>query len=125
MLPPGSQTIVIMKQLLLIFTILFSAPALFAQTNDIKTEAFKVEGNCNMCKKRIEKAAFVKGVKRAEWDKESHVLNVVYRPSKTTATEIAKAVAKVGHSSEKLEAAEADYKELPQCCQYKTHSCND
>lgn len=114
-----------MKQLLLIFTILFSAPALFAQNNDIKTETFKVEGNCNMCKKRIENAAFVKGVKRAEWDKESHVLNVVYRPSKTSATEIARAVAKVGHSSEKLEAAEADYKQLPQCCQYKTHSCND
>jgi hypothetical protein len=78
-----------------------------------------------MCKKRIEQAAFVKGVKRAEWDKETKMLSVIYRPSKTTTEAIAQSIAKVGHSSEKTEAPERAYKNLPECCQYKDHVCND
>jgi len=101
----------------------FSADAL-AQS-DIKTDSFKVEGNCGMCKKRIEEAAFVKGVKRTEWNKESHMLTVVYRSSKTNKEAIAKSVAAAGHSSEQQVASEKDYKKLPECCHYKTHICND
>ena len=88
------------------------------------TEKYKVEGNCGMCKKRIEEAAFVKGVKRTEWNKETRELTVVYRPSKTTADNILAAVAKAGHSSEKAAATEADYNKLPECCHYKTNSCD-
>lgn len=93
--------------------------------SDIKTETLKVEGNCGMCKKRIEAAAFVKGVKRAEWNKETRELKVTYRTSKTNTDAIAQSIAKVGHNTEKLQAAKADYKKLPQCCHYKTHVCND
>jgi hypothetical protein len=114
-----------MKQFIVILTIIFGAFSLSAQEKDIKTESIKVEGNCNMCKKRIEQAAFVKGVKRAEWDKETHILSVVYRPSKTTMATVAQSIAKAGHSSERLEAKEKDYKGLPACCQYKDHICND
>lgn len=95
----------------------------FAQSSDIKTETFKVEGNCGMCKKRIEDAAYVKGVKRADWDKETEVLTVVYKPSKTSSDAIHQSVAKAGHSTETVAATDADYKKLPSCCQYKTHSC--
>ena len=41
----------------------------FSQSNDKNTkDTFSVEGNCSMCKKRIEKAALsLKGVKYAKW----------------------------------------------------------
>ena len=38
-----------------------------------------MSGNCEMCKKRIEKAALtVKGVKTASWDIPSNVISVIY-----------------------------------------------
>ena len=113
-----------MKRLVIFITIIISSLALFAQDSDIKTETFKVQGNCNMCKQRIEDAAYVKGVKRAEWNKDTQVLTVIYRPSKTTSESILRSVAKVGHSSDKLAAADKDYKKLPECCQYKTNTCD-
>ncbi|HRO43748.1 MAG TPA: copper chaperone [Flavipsychrobacter sp.] len=113
-----------MKRIFILFFSLIISITAFSQS-DIKTEKFKVEGNCGMCKKRIEEAAFVKGVKRAEWDKQSHELTVIYRPSKTNTDAIATSIAKAGHSSEKMEAPEKNYKNLPECCQYKTHVCND
>ena len=41
-----------------------------------KTESFKVLGNCNMCKARIEKAARAEGVTAASWDEKSQLLTV-------------------------------------------------
>ena len=110
-----------MKRLIVFIFIITSSVFVFAQDN----EKFKVEGNCGMCKKRIENAAFVNGVKRAEWDKKTHELTVVYKPSKTSAEAILASVAKAGHSSDKVAATEADYKKLPECCQYNDHECND
>ncbi|MCD6063281.1 MAG: hypothetical protein K0R82_1192 [Flavipsychrobacter sp.] len=116
-----------MKRLIVFLSIITSSIFVFAQEKEkeVVTEKYKVEGNCGMCKKRIENAAFVKGVKRAEWDKTSHELTVVYKPSKTNSEAILGAVAKAGHSSDKVQATEKDYKNLPECCQYKDNVCND
>lgn len=114
-----------MKQLIVLFSIILSSFSVLAQdAKDIATASYKVDGNCNMCKKRIENAAFVKGVKRAEWNVTTHELTVTYRPSKTGEDAILASVAKAGHSSEKIQATESDYKKLPECCQYKTNTCN-
>jgi mercuric ion binding protein len=112
-----------MKRLIVFLTIIFNSVFLFAQQKDIVTETYKVEGNCNMCKKRIEEAAYIKGVKKAEWNKDSHQLTVIYRSSKTNAEQVLAAVAKAGHSSEKITASDKDYNSLPECCHYKTKSC--
>ena len=45
-----------------------------------KTETFKVSGNCEMCKARIEKAAKIDGVIKAEWSDETKLLTLVYEP---------------------------------------------
>ena len=111
-----------MKNLILIISLLFALPVI-AQDKDIVTKTYKVDGNCNMCKKRIEEAAFVKGVKKTDWNVETHTLTVIYKPSKTNDTTILKSVAKAGHSSELFTATDADYKKLPECCQYKTNKC--
>lgn len=88
---------------------------------DIKTDTFLVEGNCNMCKQRIEEAAYIKGVKYAVWNKDQQQLTVTYRSSKTTSEDILKHVAGAGHRTEKYMPDDSAYKKLPDCCQYKTN----
>lgn len=87
---------------------------------NIDTILFKVEGNCGMCKERIENAASIKGVKRAEWNIETKMLEIIYRTDKVDTQEVHKAIADAGHSTEKIEANEKAYKNLPACCSYKT-----
>jgi mercuric ion binding protein len=101
---------------LLICSLSFS----FAQnTKDIATDTVKVSGNCSQCKKRIENAAYVTGVKRAEWDKSTGQLTVTYRPSKTSLQKIEENIAKAGHDAGEVKASETDYNKLPDCCAYK------
>lgn len=112
-----------MKRLFFFMLILCASFSSFAQT-DSRTDSFKVDGNCNMCKKRIEDAAYVKGVKRADWNVETHMLTVTYKPSKASEENVMKAIAKAGHNTEKVVSTETDYNKLPECCQYKTNTCD-
>jgi copper chaperone CopZ len=112
-----------MKNLILIISLLFSLPV-FAQ-DEIVTKKLRVEGNCSSCKKRIEQAAFVKGVKRAEWDKTTDTLTVTFNASKTNEETILQSIAKGGHSSPQFPAPEKAYNKLPQCCKYKNQDCKD
>lgn len=116
-----------MRFLIIFLSIFFSTTSLFAQSNDngIVTEQYLVSGNCGECKERIEKAAYVKGVKLAEWNKQTKQLKVVYKSSKTSGEKILKSVAKAGYDSEKYTATEDDYEKLPECCYYRTGACGD
>ena len=83
-----------------------------------KTEKLKVFGNCESCKARIEKAAKLDGVLKAEWDIPNKILVVTYDPSKTNLDQISKKIASVGHDNEKVKADENAYSALPGCCKY-------
>jgi len=84
------------------------------------SEQIKVSGNCEMCKERIETAAkSVSGVTSANWSIETKTLNVQFDGSKTNSDTIQKAIAKVGHDTEKYKATDAIYKALPECCLYR------
>ncbi len=85
----------------------------------IQTDTLEVTGVCEMCQKRIEKAAFIKGVKLAEWDKDSQRLTVIYKTKKTDLDEISTAVANAGHDNGKKKAPAEAYAELPDCCAYR------
>ncbi|MDY0076323.1 MAG: heavy-metal-associated domain-containing protein [Bacteroidales bacterium] len=90
------------------------------QAQDVKTEAFKVYGNCGMCEARIEKAVkSIDGVASAEWDKKTKLIEVKYNPEKVELMDVHKAIAKVGHDTEKMEAKNEVYEQLPACCQYE------
>ena len=79
----------------------------------------EVNGNCDQCKKRIEKAAYsVKGVKTAAWSEESKNLHLIMDESKGSINDVHAAVAKAGHDTEKLKADDKDYNGLHSCCQY-------
>lgn len=83
-----------------------------------KTETFKVYGNCGMCEKRIEKAAKLDGVTKADWDVDTKTMTVSYDPAKTDGKKVQKAIAAVGHDTERETATDAVYKKLPGCCLY-------
>ena len=94
--------------------------ASFAQSK-ITESKIKVFGNCGMCKKRIETALEVKGVKTATWNTETKELEVVYNKTKITEKKIHELVASVGHDTELVKAKDAVYMDLPFCCLYRDH----
>lgn len=96
----------------------FSAFSQEAKSKNEKVE-FNVSGVCGMCKKRIESAALIPGVKLANWDKKSGNLSLIYNAKKIDEMAIHKAIIGVGHDTEKLKADSATYKSLPGCCAYR------
>lgn len=84
-----------------------------------KTETIKVSGNCESCKARIEKAAKVAGVAKADWSDKTKVLTLVYDPSKVKSDDVQKKIAAVGHDTPKYKATAAAYNALPGCCKYR------
>jgi periplasmic mercuric ion binding protein len=84
-----------------------------------KTETIKVSGKCEMCKTRIEKAAKIEGVSKAEWDIKTKLLTLEYDPSKVKSDDVQKKIAAVGHDTEKYKADDKTYNSLPGCCKYR------
>jgi len=116
-----------MKRIFWLIAILFCASfTSYAQASkDITTEKIKVSGTCGQCKKRIEDAAYIPGVKRAEWDKSTKELTVTYRSSKTSLQQIEEHVAQAGHDAGSVKASDSTYNLLPECCAYKHDHAQD
>lgn len=80
----------------------------------------EVNGNCDLCKKRIEKAAFsVVGVKSAVWNVETHQLALILNEEKCSLLDVKKAIANVGHDTDEVKANNEAYDKLHMCCQYE------
>src|SRR6218665_4145751 len=104
-----------MKNMILGMMLLFVALSTQAQDKKNKNAKYDVEvnGNCEQCKKRIEKAAFgVPGVKTASWDISSHQLSVILNEEKASPLDLNKAVAKAGHDTKEVKATDVDYENL-------------
>lgn len=111
-----------MKNIILGVMLLVVTLSTQAQEKKNKNAKYDVEvnGNCEMCKKRIEKAAFsVKGVKSAEYHIDDHTLHLILNEEKCSVTDVKKAVAKVGHDTDEVKATDEDYANLHGCCQYE------
>ncbi|MEO0570279.1 MAG: heavy-metal-associated domain-containing protein [Bacteroidota bacterium] len=91
----------------------------FAQDKN-KKMAFDVEGVCEMCKMRIEKAVLgVPGVKFASWDIPTHELSLVVDERKTNAMVIKSALVSAGHDTKELKATQEAYDKIHPCCKYR------
>lgn len=87
---------------------------------DIETQTFKVYGNCGMCEKTIEGALKdVKGIEKADWNKETKMMEVSFNPKKITLTEIKEKIAAVGYDMDDFRSTADTYESLPGCCQYE------
>jgi copper chaperone CopZ len=84
-----------------------------------KTETFKVWGNCDMCKTRIEKAVKADGATSADWNKNTKMLTVSFDPSKSSVDSFSKKLAAAGHDTEKYKADGKAYEALDSCCKYE------
>jgi len=81
---------------------------------------FKVYGSCEMCKERIESAAkSVKGVVSASWNSNNKMVQLQTDAAIGNSDVIQKAIAAVGHDTEKFKAPDKVYMELPDCCLYR------
>lgn len=103
--------------------ILMSFLTISAQAQEKKNKNAKhqieVKGNCEMCKKRIEKTAFdVRGVKSANWDLGEKQLSLIIDERRTSINEVEEAIADSGHDTENVKTTEDNYANLHFCCKY-------
>lgn len=107
-----------MKRILFLSISIVSSFILQAQKKNSKTETIKVWGACEMCKERIENAAYKAGVSKANWSVETHFLTVSYDSIKISKQKIERKIADVGHDTEEFISKEETYQALPDCCHY-------
>lgn len=113
-----------MKKIVLALTLLVTTIT-FAQ-NKTARASIEVDGVCNMCKERIEKAAIkAKGVKSAIWNVESHELKLIYDEGKTNLTTIQQSIADVGHDTKEIKATDEAYNSVHPCCYYRDDAIKD
>lgn len=110
-----------MKKIILVLMITLIGVSVEAQEKKNKNAKHEIEvnGNCDMCKKRIEKAALsVKGVKSAIWHADHQDLHLILDETKCNLDQVHKAVAKVGHDTNKVKASDEAYNNLHGCCMF-------
>ncbi|SCY70401.1 heavy-metal-associated domain-containing protein [Flavobacterium caeni] len=109
-----------MKNILILLVALIGFTAQAQQKSKSAKHTFEVNGNCDQCKKRIEKAAYsVSGVKMAVWDVDTHQLNIILNEEKSSVSQVKKAIAKVGHDTDEVKSTDEDYEKLHHCCLYE------
>src|ERR1700743_1969645 len=113
----------IMKRFIACIIFLLGAFTAPAQNKTLATATISVKGNCEECKKRIENAADIKGVKFSEWNEEKQLITVTYRTDKVTLDEIEKRIAASGHDTGNLHGSGSAYQKLPACCRYRDEKC--
>jgi copper chaperone CopZ len=116
------KKIEIMKKIIALVLLVFVGLSVQAQVKKNKNAKYvtEVNGNCEQCQKRIQKAAFsVEGVKSAVWNIETHQLNVILNEEKCTLLDVKKAIAKVGHDTDGVRAKDEVYESLHHCCLYE------
>jgi mercuric ion binding protein len=108
----------------IVAVLLMTVFAFSAQGQEKKNKNAKytteVNGNCEQCQKRIQKAAYsVPGVKSASWNVETHQLSLIINEEKCSLMDVKKAIAKVGHDTDSVKSTKEDYDNLHHCCQYE------
>lgn len=106
------------SKILVVITVLLSSINTYAQINNTKTETVNIYGECDMCKKTIEKAGNSKNVAQLEWNVDTKKAVISYDTQKTSREEILKRIALAGYDSEDFLAPADVYIKLPECCQY-------
>ena len=106
------------SKILVAITILLSFTSCDAQIKNAKVETIKIYGNCDMCKKVIEKAGNFKKVAKVDWNADTKMATVTYDTKKTNQDAILKRIALSGYDSDKFLAPDNAYNNLPGCCHY-------
>jgi cation transport ATPase len=108
-------------------TVILIFLGVFAYSQNKNAKAtLEVDGVCNMCKSRIEKACIkTKGVKSAVWNVETHELSLIYDERKVNLDSIQANIASVGHDTKKIQASDEAYSTVHPCCRYRDDTVID
>ena len=90
-----------------------------AQIRNAQTTTVRIDGDCPMCEKAIEKAAYVKGEAEADWDVDAKTARITFDSTRTTLDAVLQRIAHAGYDNERYLAPDAAYSALPGCCQYE------
>ncbi|MCX7930436.1 MAG: cation transporter [Chlorobi bacterium] len=100
------------------------APA--EKKHSMVTATFTVYGNCNKCKKNIERPfKEMSGVKQATWNKKTKQFTITYDPSVLTERRIKDIIAEQGYDTDDVKASDEAYGKLPKCCRYRDGNPHD
>lgn len=110
------------KILLVAVVVLLSITSCDAKIKNAKTETVKIFGNCEMCKKVIEKAGNEKNSAEVNWNEKTKMATLTYDATKTNKDEILKRIALAGYDSNEFLAPNDVYAKLPECCQYERNN---
>jgi len=106
------------KYIYIVFLVIVSISNAQKNSKNEKT-TFRVSGNCEMCKMRIEKATLsVSGVKFAKWSIPENQLTLIYNSNRVKLLEIHNSIALSGHDTSVKDAPTDTYNDLPICCLY-------
>jgi copper chaperone CopZ len=100
-------------------TVLLTQVSCAQQIKNAQTDTVKIYGNCGMCEKNIETAAFQKGVSKADWNVDTKMATLTFDGNKTNADEVLRRIATAGYDSDKYAAPDAVFAKLHTCCQYE------
>lgn len=90
-----------------------------AQTKNMHSRTVRIDGDCPMCEKTIEKVAYVKGEAEADWDVDAKTARITFDSTRTTLDAVLQRIAHAGYDSEHYLAPKEAYDKLPGCCQYE------
>lgn len=80
---------------------------------------FHVPSICSMCEMTIEKAVDVKGVVAADYNLDSEILEITYKPAKISEDQLHHLINEVGYDTEKFRATDEQYSRVNECCRYR------
>jgi len=108
-----------MRTIALLTALWLLLPGCSAQLKHAQTTTVRIDGDCPMCEKTIEKAAYVKGEAEADWDVDAKTARITFDSTRTTLDAVLQRIAHAGYDNERYLAPDAAYSALPGCCQYE------
>lgn len=109
-----------MKTIHIITIISLLSPTLaLGQTKEPITVQFHVESVCGMCETTIERALDAKGIIAGDYDLDTKVAMVTYKPWKISEPEIHALINSVGYDTEKSKCTDEQYSKVHGCCKYR------
>lgn len=78
-----------------------------------------VWGVCDLAKIKIDSAAKLPGVEKADWNRDTRLLTLKFDSTKITLDNILKNVAMAGFDNERYFADDYAYERLPDSCKYE------
>jgi copper chaperone CopZ len=89
------------------------------QIRNAQQVTVRIDGDCPMCEKTIERVGSVKGEAEVDWDVDAKTATIIYDSTRTGLEPILQRIAYAGYDNAHFLAPQEAYDGLPSCCQYE------